>query len=117
MASALHSGSKYTAGIGGMFVSWRCGYELHSRRQHGPDTELYSLAITDLTRKPMALVPKKNKQRQTQKGSASEAVTSTGSTGAGAEGLKKQKRESVCEASAAATGVMLKQLLRNEQDS
>ena len=37
--------------------------------------------------------------------------------GTGAEGRKKQKLNSFCAASTALTGVMLKQLLRNEQDT
>ena len=78
-----------------------------------PKTESQSLAIIDLTRK--------NKKRQTQKGAArvveNEAVASAGSSDAGAEGHKKRKPRSFCAALTGLTGVMLKQLLRNAQDT
>ena len=66
-------------------------------------------------------VPKKPR-RHTQKSVAKEALeveasASAGSGGTGAEGRKKQKPKSFCAASTALTGVMLKQLLRNEQDT
>ena len=80
-----------------------------------PKTESQSLAIIDLTR------INKKKKRQTQKGAArvveNEAVASAGSSDAGAEGHKKRKPRSFCAALTGLTGVMLKQLLRNAQDT
>ena len=46
-----------------------------------------------------------------------EAVASAGSSDAGAEGHKKRKPRSFCAALTGLTGVMLKQLLRNAQDT
>ena len=64
---------------------------------------------------------KKQKQHQTQKGTArvvaNGADASAGSSGAGAEGHKKQEPKNCGAASKALTGVMLKQLLRNKQDT
>ena len=66
-------------------------------------------------------VPKKPR-RHTQKRVAKEVLVveaspNAGSSGTGAERRKKQKPKSFCAAPTALTGVMLKQLLRNVQDT
>ena len=72
--------------------------ETVSTYQVMPNTELQSLAITDLTQEPREPVAKKQKQRQTQKGAArvvaNEARASAGSSGSGADGQKKQRPQS-----------------------
>ena len=72
------------------------------------------MLTTSDSKEPM---PKKPR-RLTQKRVAKELWgVEAGSGGTGAEGRKKQKPKSFCAASTALRGVMLKQLLRNKQDT
>ena len=86
-----------------------------------PKSEPQSLAIADLTKEPREPVTKEQNQRQYQKCVArvvaNAARASGGTSGAGAEGHKKQNPTLFCAATTPLTGVVLKQMLRNEQDT
>ena len=86
-----------------------------SRREHGA-----KVGGADNLRleKPVPKKPRRHTQKSVAKEAlGAEASASAGSGGTGAEGRKKHKSKSFCAASTALTGVMLKQLLRNEHDT
>ena len=79
-----------------------------------PKPELLTISGS---KEPVPKTPRRHTQSVAKEALGMEAGASTGSGGTGADGRKKQKPKSFFAASTVLTGVMLKQLLRNGQDT